>query len=687
MSQTFKRFGRVLIANRGEIVSRVARSAQAMGLQTVAVYSNADQLSPHLHSCNTALPIGGDHAKDSYLSVSKLLQAATDSGADAVHPGYGFLSENADFAQAVSDAGLVWIGPPPSAMRAMGDKAQARRHMQDAGVPVLPGSRDASTDMDALTREAQALGYPLMVKASAGGGGRGMRLVRQDNELQAALHSAMQEAQAAFGDGRLLLERALLSPRHVEVQLLADAHGHVVHLGERDCTVQRRHQKLIEEAPSPAVHATLRRQLGQAAVTVARAVGYQGAGTVEFLLDTSASPHPVFYFMEMNTRLQVEHPVTEALVGEDLVQWQLRLAMGEPLTLTQDDMLQRFESGGHAIEVRICAEDPLQQHMPQSGTLLYWQAPDGLRCDAALVSGQTIGSFYDSMLGKLIAHAATREQAAMALADGLERTVCLGVANNTGFLAQVLRSDVFLRGVFNTSVLHTDLKHLPESATSLHLLAIAALVVACVPRHVDVTPYSAWWNWHSSGRMAMQVPLRIGGQLQHWQVHMQQRVWQVSQGDEAFELSDLQLFPAITATTGIGPNGMSKGRLQLVLNRQPMQLVYAWSADELWLQLGGDQCMVVDARLQPTAASPSAMRNQVQAPMHGRVVRMQVAAGDTVKAGQLLVVMEAMKMEHHLHAHMNGIVQAVCAAQGMQVSRGQLLVQLTPYIDDQSSLK
>jgi geranyl-CoA carboxylase alpha subunit len=678
MSQAFKRFGRVLIANRGEIVTRVARSAHAMGLQTVAVYSHADRLSPHLHSCDTAVCIGGDHAKDSYLSVPKLLQAAKNSGADAVHPGYGFLSENADFAQAVTEAGLVWIGPPACAMRAMADKAQARQHMQNAGVPVLPGSLDASTDMAALLQEAHTLGFPLMVKASAGGGGRGMRLVLQASELPAALESAMQEAQAAFGDGRLLLERALLKPRHVEVQLLADAHGHVVHLGERDCTVQRRHQKLIEEAPSPAVDSALRRQLGDAAVAVARAVGYQGAGTVEFLLDARPLPQPAFYFMEMNTRLQVEHPVTEALVNEDLVQWQLRLAMGEPLSLQQDSVLERFEQGGHAIEARLCAEDPMQQHMPQSGTLLYWQAPGGLRCDAALVSGQTIGSFYDSMLGKLIAHAPTREQAALALADGLERTVCLGVANNSGFLAQVLRSDVFLQGEFNTSVLRTDLKHLPAPHHSSSLHAIAALVVACVPRHAHATPLAAWWNWHSSGHVAMQVPLRIGGQLQHWQVHMQQHVWRVSQGNEIVELSDLQLLPVLPAANGIDPFAMAKGQLQLTLDHQPLQLFYAWAGDELWLQLGGDSWMVEDARLQPQVQSAAASSNQVHAPMHGRVLRLEVVAGDAVTSGQLLLVMEAMKMEHHLHAPRDGTVQGVHASAGMQVSRGQKLVQLTP---------
>ncbi|MFM7698052.1 MAG: biotin/lipoyl-containing protein [Limnohabitans sp.] len=553
-------------------------------------------------------------------------------------------------------------------------------------MPVLPGSREASTDLSMLTQQALGMGFPLMVKASAGGGGRGMRLVTDASGLDQALQSACQEALTAFGDGRLLLERALLKPRHVEVQLLADAHGHVVHLGERDCTVQRRHQKLIEEAPSPAVNAALRRQLGDAAVTVARAVGYTGAGTVEFLLDTGEGQQGAFYFMEMNTRLQVEHPVTEALVNEDLVRWQLRLAMGETLDLSQDTVLQRFENGGHAIEARLCAEDPAQQHMPQSGTLLYWQAPTQLRCDAALVSGQPISSFYDSMLGKLIAHAPTRKQAAMALADGLERTVCLGVANNSGFLAQVLRSDVFLQGEFNTSVLHTELKHLPAPHHTLSLHAIAALVVACVPRHAHATPSATWWNWHSSGQVAMQVPLRVGGHLQHWQVGMQHHMWQVSQGDEAFELSDLQLAPVPDASVGIDPYAMAKGRLLVTLNRQPLQLFYAWAGDELWLQLGGEHGMVEDARLQPRAQTASASSNQVHAPMHGRVMRMEVSEGDTVRSGQLLLVMEAMKLEHHLHANVDGIVQAVCASQGMQVSRGQLLVQLTPHTDDQSNL-
>ena len=677
MSLPTRRFEKLLIANRGEIVLRVARTARNMGLQTIAVYADADRLSPHVQACDLAVGIGGERPADSYLHMDKLLQAAKDSGAQAIHPGYGFLSENADFAQAVQDAGLVWVGPPPAAMRAMGDKAQARRHMQDAGVPVLPGTREASTDMNALAEQAKALGFPLMVKASAGGGGRGMRLVMQASELEVALQSATQEALAAFGDGRLLLERALLQPRHVEVQLLADAHGHVIHLGERDCTVQRRHQKLIEEAPSPVVNPTLRRQMGDAAVRVAQAVGYVGAGTVEFLLDTTPGQPQAFYFMEMNTRLQVEHPVTEALVREDLVAWQLRVAMGEHLSLQQDEVLHRFEHGGHAIEARLCAEDTTQQHMPQTGTLWHWQAPEGLRCDAALRSGLPVSPFYDSMLGKLIAHATTRDEAIASLANGLDRTVCLGLVTNQHFLAQVLRSDVFSSGQFDTTVLQTQLQSLSQPAVQTDLHAIAAWMVACVPRTPTMTPPHPWWNWRSSRHMAMQIPLRVNDQLQHWQVQQNEDAWRVSQEASSWAINDAQLNLATDEPTASWPHkAWAKGHVQLTLNQQPQSIHFAWHGSELWLQRHGQSCMVIDARLQAAVASQATLGNEVQAPMHGRVVRLQVQAGDSVKAGQLLLVMEAMKMEHHLQAPRDGTVSEVTIREGTQVAKGKVLVRL-----------
>jgi geranyl-CoA carboxylase alpha subunit len=478
-------FDSLLIANRGEIVIRVARSARALGLATIAVASDADRNAPHGQACDQVIDIGGERPADSYLRIDKLIAAAQASGAQAVHPGYGFLSENAAFAQAVIDAGLVWIGPKPAAMRAMADKSRARQRMAAAGVPVLPGHDGDDQNPAALRAAALRLGFPLMVKASAGGGGRGMRLVRDEAALDAAIASAAGEAQAAFGDPRLLIERALLRPRHVEIQVFGDTHGQVIHLGERDCSVQRRHQKLIEEAPSPAVSPALRRRMGEVAVTVAREIGYVGAGTVEFLLDEDAA----FWFMEMNTRLQVEHPVTEAVVGIDLVEWQLRIAAGEPLPLSQADALARYERGGHAIEARLCAEDPARDFLPQSGRVHHWQPPRGARCDHALAGGCEVSPFYDSMLAKLITHAATREAAVHRLADALDRTACLGVTTNRGLLARVLRHPAFAGSDVSTAFLG---QHFADDTARANpapswLRALAAAGLALLPKPVTAS--------------------------------------------------------------------------------------------------------------------------------------------------------------------------------------------------------
>ena len=671
----FTRIHTLLIANRGEIVSRVARTARDMGIRTVAVYSDADATAPYIQSCDVAVAIGGKRPADSYLSIEKILRAAQQSGAQAIHPGYGFLSENANFAQAVMAAGLVWVGPPVAAMQAMGDKAQSRQHMQQAGVPVLPGSTQASTDLSALAAEALTLGFPLMVKASAGGGGRGMRLVLDEHGLPSALQSAFNEAQAAFGDGRLLLERALLSPRHVEVQLLADSHGHVIHLGERDCTVQRRHQKLIEEAPSPVVNPALRRRLGDAAVKVASAVQYVGAGTVEFLLDTTPGQKEAFYFMEMNTRLQVEHPVTEALISEDLVAWQLRIAMGEHMTLQQEDMLQRFETGGHAMEVRLCAEDTTLEHMPQSGKLHYWQAPAGLRCDAALVSGMDISPFYDSMLGKLIAHAPTRKSAIHQLADGLERTVCLGLNTNRGFLAKVLRSDTFASGRFSTSVLQQELIGLTSCEASQEMLAMTAVAMASLPRHSNAMPPDDWWNWRSSAHGEQQVPLKAGDQVQSWHVQQHANVWTAKHAASSYAISDLQVrFAVLPPNDQRHIRGSGNGKLKALINGQPKSFEFAWTPEGLWLQHREDQLWIPDQRLQPATSTQSKHGNEVLAPMHGRIVQLHVADGDEVKAGQLLLVMEAMKMEHHLNAPRDGVIKHVAVQDGVQVALRQSLI-------------
>ena len=420
-------FSSLLVANRGEIALRVMRTAKRMGLRTVAVFSDADRDAPHVRAADTAIHIGGSSPKESYLNIKAILQAE----GDAVHPGYGFLSENAEFAEAVVKSGRVWIGPPPAAIKAMGDKANAKAIAAKAGVPVLP-TYDKNPE------------FPVMIKALAGGGGRGIRMVFSQNEFPDALKTAQSEARHSFGDSRVLLEKALLNPRHVEVQIFADNHGHCIHLGERDCSVQRRHQKLVEESPSPAVDAKLRAEMGAAAIAAARAVGYVGAGTVEFLLEDGK-----FWFMEMNTRLQVEHPVTEALTGFDLVEWQLRVADGEPLPAKQEDV----RLSGHAIEVRLCAEDPEQNFLPQAGTLAQWRPSTAVRVDHALESGMAIPPFYDSMIAKLIAHAPTRDEARAKLAAALDETVALGLPTNKAFLASVLRDQSFSKGEATTDFL------------------------------------------------------------------------------------------------------------------------------------------------------------------------------------------------------------------------------------------
>ena len=650
-------FDTLLIANRGEIVARVARSARALGIRTVAVFSDADRDAPFVHSCDTAVGIGGERPADSYLRIDAILDAALRSGAQAIHPGYGFLSENAAFAQAVIDAGLVWVGPPPAAIDTMGDKASARRRMQAAGVPVLPGTVDASEDLAALQAQGAELGLPLMVKASAGGGGRGMRLVQDAAALPDALQAAHAEARAAFGDGRLLLERALLAPRHVEVQVLADGHGQVLHLGERDCTVQRRHQKLIEEAPSPAVNALLRRRMGEAAVQVARSAseaGYVGAGTVEFLLDADGS----FWFMEMNTRLQVEHPVTECLTGLDLAAWQLRIAAGARLDITQDEVLQRFESGGHAIEARLCAEDPTQNHLPQAGSLLRWQAPAGLRCDAALQSGMQVSPFYDSMLGKLIAHAPDRASALRQLADGLDRTQCIGLPTNRAFLAQVLRHPVFAAGDFSTAFLGQHLPS-PVAASAVHLHGILAL---CLAATSDVPLPALWAGWQSAGRVDTAVPLQVQGERQVWAVQGQGGAWQAHWKDVVVAINSLRR--------------VAGGQVSALVNGQPVEAVLVRQGDRFWLQSGAVELHGEDLRLQAASRTQTASGGAVLAPMHGRVVRVEVALGQSVQAGQTLLVMEAMKMEHRLLAPIAGQVKGLHAHAGEQVAARRVLAEI-----------
>ncbi|HVZ44993.1 MAG TPA: biotin carboxylase N-terminal domain-containing protein [Ramlibacter sp.] len=675
---------RLLIANRGEIARRVIRTAHAMGIETVAVHSDADAESLHVREAALSHALRGVSAAETYLRVDRLIEAARATRADAVHPGYGFLSENADFAQAVIDAGLVWVGPPPQAIRTLGSKSRAKQLALQCGVPCLPGYQGDDASDERLMSEAQRLGLPLMVKAVAGGGGRGMRLVSAMPQLAAALASARSEAQASFGCADLLIERALLAPRHVEVQIFADAHGHCIHLGERDCSVQRRYQKIIEETPSPAVDAALRERMGRCAVELAQAAGYVGAGTVEFLLDDSArlslasgnpgtsrhplaagnpgtsrhpladrnpgtsrhsladgnpdtSRHPLaagnpgtsrhsrasgnpgdsFYFMEINTRLQVEHPITEAVTGLDLVEWQLRIARGETLPLTQEEV--KFE--GHAIEARLCAED--DEFRPQSGRVMHFRPPHGVRFDHALFAGMDVSPHYDSMLGKLIAHAASRDEAIDRLAAALDATQILGLATNRRFLAACLRHEQFRRGealipflAQQGDTIRASLRE--EEAQRIRDAALAAL---CPPAPPLASPFTR--------------PLRI----RHREAVIDLPVREPAE--------------------------------------PPRASVAALGGRRFHVQLGSLDVFVEDASFDPPAsASQTSAADELRAPFNGKVIAVKAEPGRVVVKGEPLVILESMKLEHALAAERDGIVRAIHVEPGQQAAAWQVLVTL-----------
>ncbi len=657
----------LLIANRGEIVARVARTARRMGVETVAIASDADRDAPYLSSCDRAIAIGGERAADSYLRIDRIVAAAVASDAEAIHPGYGFLSENADFADAVDAAGKVWVGPPAAAMRALGDKSAARQRMRDAGVPVLPGYDGAAQDGATLRREAGRLGYPLMVKAVAGGGGRGMRLVADAAGLDSALASAAAEAGAAFGDTRLLIERAVERARHVEIQVFADGHGHVIHLGERDCSLQRRHQKVVEEAPSPAVSPVLRRRMGEVAVSVAREVGYRGAGTVEFLLDRDGA----FWFIEMNTRLQVEHAVTEALVGVDLVEWQLRVAAGEPLPMGQDEALARFEAGSHAIEARLCAEDPGHDFLPQSGRVVRWLAPGGVRVDHALASDCAVPPDYDSMLAKLVASAPTRDAARTQLAHALDRTVCLGVTTNRAFLATLLREPAFAAGDVDTTFIA---RHFADDASrAAHapswLEALAAATTALLPRRALPALFA---GWSSSPSLDLLVPLSVGGATRRWRL--------TGSRDDIVAACDVVAHRIVGLRRLAAADGPTVRAVDATLvaeiDGRSVRLVGVLDGDASHWLADGIELHAVDGRLRGARRDAPTATGMLLAPMHGRVVATHVVAGASVEAGALLLVIEAMKMEHPVRAPHAGTVAALHVCGGDQVATRQPLVEV-----------
>jgi geranyl-CoA carboxylase alpha subunit len=646
-----KPFFKVLIANRGEIALRIMRSARRLGLGVVAVYSDADRDALHVRAADAAVRIGEALPARSYLDIAAIVEAAKASGADAVHPGYGFLAESENFAQACKDAGLVFIGPSPHSIKAMGNKASAKENMGKAGVPCVPGYQGATQSDAAMLAEARKIGFPVMIKAVAGGGGRGMRLVQEAEHFPDALRSARSEAKAAFGDGGLILERAIANPRHIEIQVVSDRYGNAIHLGERDCSVQRRHQKLLEEAPSPAVSPKLRRRMGDVAVAAVRSLRYEGAGTLEFLLDESGE----FYFMEMNTRLQVEHPVTEAITGLDLVELQLRIARGEPLTLVQEDI----SFAGHAIEVRLCAEDAGRDFMPQSGRMARWQPPRGVRVEHALQSGSEIPPFYDSMIAKIISHGADREEARGRLICALEQLVAFGVTTNQAFLMSCLRHPAFAAGDATTSFIaaHRDELLARKDAPSERALAAVLLHVS----DPDGPP------WRRGRSLAATFPLPMRIEIDHARHEIE--IVRTREGDYVVGSDGCEYRFDIDAVDGDGIRFLHNGVME--------GASFHREGHELYFLYRGRTHAVRDLSLAaPEAAATAAGDGKVRAAMNGRVVAMLVKPGDRVTAGQPVMTLEAMKMEHVHPAPVAGTVSAIDAAEGAQVTMGQIVVEI-----------
>ena len=645
-------FFKILIANRGEIALRVMRTARRLGYGVVAVYSDADRDSLHVREADQAMRIGEALPSQSYLCIEAIIAAAKASGADAVHPGYGFLAENEDFAQACRQAGLVFIGPSPEAIKAMGNKAGAKEIMQDAGVPCVPGYQGKDQSDAAMLAEATKIGFPVMIKAVAGGGGRGMRLVPDAAAFPDMLRSARSEAQGAFGDPTVILERAIVDPRHIEIQVFGDRYGNAIHLGERDCSVQRRHQKLIEEAPSPAVSAQLRARMGMVAVNAVKSIGYEGAGTLEFLLDASGE----FYFMEMNTRLQVEHPVTEAITGLDLVELQLRVAAGEPLGLAQEDI----QFSGHAIEVRLCSEDAGHDFMPQSGKMALWQMPDGVRAEHALQSGSEIPPFYDSMIAKIISHGATRDEARGRLICGLEQTAAFGVTTNQGFLISCLRHPAFARGEATTAFIgkHRD-DLLVTRANVASDAALAALLLYVTDPHAP--------PWRSGRTLAATFPIPVRIEFDHG-VHDLEIVRERDGGYVAGLNGSGQRFEI---------DELGRDTIRFRSNGLMETVRFLRHDDRLYFLHQGTTSAVHDLTLAaPASAAATGGDGKVRAAMNGRVVAVLVKQGEKVEAGQPVMTLEAMKMEHVHTAGIAGTIAAIDVVEGEQLTTGKIVVEI-----------
>jgi geranyl-CoA carboxylase alpha subunit len=644
-------FKKILIANRGEIALRIMRSARRLGYGVVAVYSRADADALHVREADEAICIGEALPSQSYLRIEAIVAAAEASNADAVHPGYGFLAENEDFAFACRDAGLVFIGPSPEAIKAMGNKAGAKAIMQDAGVPCVPGYQGADQSDAAMLAEAQKIGFPVMIKAVAGGGGRGMRLAPDAAAFPDLLRSARSEAQGAFGDPTVILERAIFYPRHIEIQVFGDRHGNAVHLGERDCSVQRRYQKLIEEAPSPAVSPELRARMGAIAVKAIQSIRYEGAGTLEFLLDANGE----FYFMEMNTRLQVEHPVTETITGLDLVELQLRIAAGEPLGLRQEDI----KFSGHAIEVRLCSEDAAHNFMPQSGRMALWRMPGELRVEHALQSGSEIPPFYDSMIAKLISHGATRDEARRKLIRGLEQTIAFGVTTNQTFLAACLRHPAFAAGEATTAFIGQYRDDLLAPCTESSDAALAALLLYVSDRHAPP------WRKGRTLAATFPVPARIelNGKIHETEIVRERDGGYVASADGhevRFEIDEL-----------------GRDSVRFRIDGLTESARFFRDGDRLYFRRRGSSNSIRDLTLAaPAGAMAGGGDGKVRAAMNGRVVAVLVKQGERIEAGQAVMTLEAMKMEHVHSAPISGTISAIDVAEGEQVTTGKIIAEI-----------
>ena len=668
-----KRFNSILIANRGEIACRVIKTAKQLGYRTIAVYSDADAGAPHVQLADDAVRIGPGPVGESYLLAENILAAATTSGAESIHPGYGFLSENSAFAEAVESAGLVFIGPTREAIDVMGNKAESKRRMIEAGVPCVPGYEGHDQTDEALLAEGNKIALPLMVKAAAGGGGRGMRLVQDYAELANAIKLARAEAKSAFGSGELILEKAIIQPRHVEIQVFADTFGNTVHLGERDCSVQRRHQKVIEEAPCPIMTPELREQMGQSAIDAAKSVNYRGAGTVEFLLDASGA----FYFLEMNTRLQVEHPVTELITGLDLVALQISVAQGEALSITQDDV----HLEGHAIEVRLYTEDPSLDFLPASGPVDLWQPADGvgIRIDAGIVSGQDISPFYDPMVAKVIGYGPDRESARLRLIGALKETVLFGTSNNKRFLIQCLEKQCFIDGTATTAFIaeefsDEDLQVAPPSFADSAVAAVIELAMEhkkLFDRSVLVS--ASLKNWASASA--------IISRKQYQFADLTRDLGITPKGLEAYRVFDVG---GVEADVEITMLAIDKHKASLRVDGTILAVTSMSSVKgQLHCSIEGRDALFKDMIILDGMSDVNVGGGRVTAPMHGLLLEVLVEPGDLVVKGQTLAVLEAMKMHYEIQAEIDGTVAEVSAVAGKQVAVDDVLIE----IDEQQNTK